>query len=118
MLKWIELALDITILGLLVGLLIELRRFQKPGTTRKFEEELQRASVSKEDSGSSPKGPWGDKTQNGKEGDSLEYEKAYELVTEMLEKGYSIQKIVSEVKLIPEQEVRLIARLKRPRRVL
>jgi hypothetical protein len=116
--QWLELILDIAILALLVGLLFELRRSKKPGFSQTLEDELQKASVLKEDGGPNPKGPQDDRIQNKKTGESQEYEKAYELVAEMLEKGYSIQKIVSEVKLIPEQEVRLIARLKRPRRVV
>lgn len=113
----LELVLDIAILTLLVGLLLELRRSKKPGFEKKLEEEMQKEDIlNKGAEDRKQEEPQRNGVNDKKEDESPEYEKAYGMVTEMLEKGYSVEKIVNEVRLIPEQEVRLIAKLKRPRR--
>lgn len=112
---WIELGLDVGILFLLAVLLFELRRARRSS----FEETLERALVQ-------PEGPQDSQRQpapGAKDGlaapqgkDQGEHESAYERVVELLREGYSVEKILKEVTQIPEQEVRLIAQLKRPRR--
>jgi hypothetical protein len=112
---WIELGLDIGIVLLLVVILVELRRAKRSS----FEETLERALVQ-------PEGPQHLQSQpapGAQDGlaappgeDQGEHESAYERVVELLREGYSVEKILKEVTQIPEQEVRLIAQLKRPRR--
>jgi hypothetical protein len=113
---WIELGLDIGILFLLAVLLFELRRARRST----FDETLERALVQ-------PEGPASPQSQTAPAGaqdglavhpgeDQGEHESAYERVVELLREGYSVEKIVKDVTQIPEQEVRLIAQLKRPRR--
>jgi hypothetical protein len=112
---WIELGLDIGIVLLLVVILVELRRAKRPS----FEETLERSLVQ-------PEGPQESQSQpapSAQDGlaaspgeDQGEHENAYERVVELLREGYSVEKILKEVTQIPEQEVRLIAQLKRPRR--
>jgi flagellar biosynthesis/type III secretory pathway M-ring protein FliF/YscJ len=112
---WIQLGLDIVILFLMAVLLFELRRARRSS----FEETLERALVQ-------PEGPQSLKRQPtpGAQGelavppgeDQGVHESAYERVVELLREGYSVEKILKEVTQIPEQEVRLIAQLKRPRR--
>jgi hypothetical protein len=112
---WVELGMDVGILFLLAVLFLELRSMKRSS----FEETLERALVQ-------PEGPQSLKRQPtpGAQGelavppgeDQGVHESAYERVVELLREGYSVEKILKEVTQIPEQEVRLIAQLKRPRR--
>ena len=112
---WVEIGLDISILLLLSVLLWELRK-QKHAN---FRETLERVLVEKE----APDGPQSRPMPGAQGGlglqpgnDQEEHESAYERVVELLREGFSVERIVKEITQIPEQEVRLIAKLKRPRR--